>query len=340
MSANNFLHKSIADLCVRISKDRLLVQGAGGNISWKNGNVLWVKSSGSWLADANTINIFVPVNLDLIRLAISNGDFFTTPQIIGNSSLRPSVETLLHALMPHKVVVHLHAVEILAYLVRPDPVSHFKRLIDHDINWCFIDYKKPGAELAEVVSKSLLKQQNPDILLLRNHGLVIGGDRIADVEIILQRLSRCLKNRIDPLMLNEGVAESARPLKLQDYVQCTDYELNQLATNNYLASRLKGEWALYPDHVVFLGDKAFILDHTNSVDTLNALEKKPAFVFDIGNYVYENKAVTAAQKAQLRCYYDLLIRQPSTVKLVSLSPNAIAELINWEAEHYRKKLSE
>ena len=59
MSANNFLHKSIADLCVRISKDRLLVQGAGGNISWKNGNVLWVKSSGSWLADANTINIFV-----------------------------------------------------------------------------------------------------------------------------------------------------------------------------------------------------------------------------------------------------------------------------------------
>jgi rhamnose utilization protein RhaD (predicted bifunctional aldolase and dehydrogenase) len=340
MSSNDFLHKSIADFCVRVGKDRMLVQGAGGNVSWKSGNILWVKSSGTWLSDANAKNIFVPVNLDLIRLEISNKNFFTVPQVIDKSSLRPSVETLLHALMPHKVVVHLHAVDILAHLVRPDPVSELKRLIDHDINWCFIDYHKPGAELAEAVSKILFKQQNPDLLLLGNHGLVIGGDNIPDIEIILQKLLTNLKNRIDPLMLNGRDTESPRLLQLQDYGRCSDYELNQLATNNYLASRLKNEWALCPDHVVFLGNKAFILDHTNSVDALNALEKKPAFVFDIGNYVYENKSVSAAQKAQLGCYYDLLIRQPLAIKLVSLSPNAITELVNWEAEHYRKKLSE
>jgi len=38
-----------------------LIQGAGGNTSLKNDEILWVKASGCWLRDAGRKNIFVPV---------------------------------------------------------------------------------------------------------------------------------------------------------------------------------------------------------------------------------------------------------------------------------------
>ena len=45
----------------------MLVQGAGGNTSYKNGNKMWIKASGKWLANATHENIFVLVDLDRIR---------------------------------------------------------------------------------------------------------------------------------------------------------------------------------------------------------------------------------------------------------------------------------
>src|SRR5450830_1321794 len=107
--------------CARIGNDPLLVQGAGGNFSWKDDGLLWVKASGTWLAQAMENDIFVPVDLTHLRLEIGRGNFSVTPNVIGPSNLKPSIETLLHALMPHKVVAHLHAIEILAYLVRENP---------------------------------------------------------------------------------------------------------------------------------------------------------------------------------------------------------------------------
>ena len=60
----------INNFCSNLGKDSLLIQGAGGNISWKDGNKLWIKASGTWLADANIMDIFVPVDLSHLRLEI------------------------------------------------------------------------------------------------------------------------------------------------------------------------------------------------------------------------------------------------------------------------------
>jgi rhamnose utilization protein RhaD (predicted bifunctional aldolase and dehydrogenase) len=53
MSVNNDLFRaSISAYCAEIGRDPLLVQGAGGNVSWKANDTLWIKASGTWLADA------------------------------------------------------------------------------------------------------------------------------------------------------------------------------------------------------------------------------------------------------------------------------------------------
>jgi rhamnose utilization protein RhaD (predicted bifunctional aldolase and dehydrogenase) len=328
--------EQVRAFCDRIGKDPLLVQGAGGNVSWKDGDVLWVKASGTWLSDAIGKDIFVPVELAHLRQAIANQDFQVIPKVVGNSKLRPSIETLLHALMPHNVVVHLHAVEILAHLVRADPEAEFKKLIGGAIKWTCVDYFKPGAELAASVAENLLKYSDADVVFLCNHGVVIGGASITHIEIILQKLVLLLKNTITPVLRNSSTNESATLVQSQYYL-CSDQELNQLATNNYLSARLEHEWVLYPDHAVFLGSQAAILGHSITLEKLhNMTDNKPAFVFDMGKGIYESKTATFAQKAQLRCYYDVLIRQPVNKKLVSLSPSSIIELLDWDAEKYRK----
>ena len=78
---SNTLKASVIEYCSTIGADPLLVQGAGGNVSWKEEDTLWVKASGTWLAEAAGKDIFVPVDLPHLRAAIASGDFSVTPRL-------------------------------------------------------------------------------------------------------------------------------------------------------------------------------------------------------------------------------------------------------------------
>ena len=330
--------KQVKEFYAVIGKDSMLVQGAGGNVSWKDDEVLWVKASGTWLKDALAKDIFVPIELLHLRKEIAKKNFQVIPKVIGNSILRPSIETLLHALMPQKVVVHLHAIEILAHLVRTNPVARLDKLIGNNIKWSIVDYFKPGAELAEAVAKNLSQNFDVDVIFLRNHGVVIGGESIGDIDIILQKLIVFLKNKITHLTNNIKPIDQASLIQLSGYKVSQDEEISQLATYKSLSARLKSEWVLYPDHAVFLGSFAPILGESIDYEDINSTSNKlPAFIFDLGVCVYEKETITTAEKDQLRCYYDVLIRQIDNDGLVSLPPDSIMELLDWDAEKYRQR---
>ena len=114
------LRHEVEAYCARIGSDPMMVQGAGGNVSWKDGDVLWVKASGTWLKDALKQDIFVPVDLRSLNVGFENNNFSVQPQVVGQTSLRPSIETLLHGLMPHPMVVHLHALLNLDLIAEED----------------------------------------------------------------------------------------------------------------------------------------------------------------------------------------------------------------------------
>ena len=335
---NSCIAKKMKEFCTRIGADPLLVQGAGGNVSWKEGDVLWVKASGTWLAEAELREIFVPVNLPHLQMAIAKKDFSVAPKVTGDSSLRPSIETLLHALMPHKVVVHLHAVEILAHLVRVNAKEKINKLVNNEIKSIFVNYFKPGADLAKGVSDQLIKNQHADVVFLGNHGVVIGGEDVEKIASTLRMLITILQIKV-PHTMNESRDPTFEPEFLaRGYIPCGDKEINQLATKNSLASRLYEKWALYPDHVVFLGADASILDRSfDSSDLDSVVTTRPPFIFSIGNCVFESQQVTLAQKVQLRCYYDVISRQSNFKDLTTLNKGQIFEILNWDAEKYRQK---
>lgn len=339
ISANQ-LKTPITQYCSEIGKDPLLVQGAGGNVSWKDKNVLWIKASGMWMSEALVKDIFVPVCLVQLRDALNRNDFAVVPKVLQGSILRPSIETLLHALMPHNVVLHLHAVEVLAYLVRDNWQDEFHSKFGNLISWTSVDYKKPGIELAAAVVLALKATGNVNVMFLQNHGLVIGGKDIEEVDNLLKIIIDEIKILPDPYFSDNS---QLKPISLNEqilYYPVSDKDIHRLAIDEVFFNNLECNWALYPDHVVFLGAKPYKYDNTEVLmNELQNYNEKPDLVFIKGMGVFVRPDFNSTQNAQLSCYYNILIRQNKKNTMKVLAPWQINELLNLNAEQHRIELA-
>lgn len=324
------MREAVTALCQSLARDPLLVQGAAGNVSWKDGDTLWVKASGSCLADAGREELFVAVDLAALRQAVAAAHFDSTPPVLNHSALRPSIETWLHAMLPHPVVLHLHAVQALAHLVCADAPRRLAARMPADLPYVLLDYAKPGAALAQSLAQALPHSPDTAVVLMRNHGVLLGADSVQAMAALLTRLTRAL----DP----GAPAPAPEPALQAPTWDCGGVRLNliadpgiqQLALDAQLYKRLSGDWALYPEQVVFLGAQAVCLDAMHS---LPAQLDQAVFVRAQG--VYAPAQFGAAKLAQLRCYYDVLARVDPDTALQVLSPAQVHELIDWDAERYR-----
>lgn len=332
------LARSVRSYCARLGADPLLVQGAGGNVSWKEGDVLWVKASGTWLAEAERADVFVPVDMGALRKRAAEGDFAAVPRVLGEARLRPSIETSLHALMPWRVVVHVHAIEVLARLVRREAREDIERCLGPAGVEGFVPYRKPGVELARAVAGVLTAAPDCRVLCLMNHGIVVGGDDVADVDARLRSvLGACATPPLVSAATAHGAAWHVPPGRA--YVRCTEPGIDLLAIDPGWLCRVRSDWALYPDHVVFLGAAAVVCAEEALPLQAGSGEDAPPFVFVVGKGVLQRSDVTPAQVAQLRCYYEVIRRQADGLPLASLCGAEIDELMNWDSEKYRQALS-
>ncbi|MFT6642228.1 MAG: rhamnose utilization protein RhaD (predicted bifunctional aldolase and dehydrogenase) [Flavobacteriaceae bacterium] len=336
MIPEKFIKESVVNYCDVIGVNPLLVQGAGGNVSWKDGGTLWIKASGAWLSDATQNDIFVPVDLVHLQKSVLSGNFSVLPKLRAESNLRPSIETLLHALMPHPVVIHLHAIEVLAHLVRHGVELTLSSVLGTKVRWTNVGYFKPGEELASAVWTALLTTPDADVVFLQSHGIVIGGEDIDAVNGILRTLTDAFKTVQRPIL---SMPQPASDIYLDDgksYVPVRDLSVHQLAIDMVLFNRLASDWALYPDHVVFLGPKARMFECIGDFKktcqkAINCPEL--AFVRGVGVFVLPDFSI--GKYSQLCCYYDVLSRQVEGTMLSSLGEDQIADLLDWDAEKYR-----
>ena len=336
------IEKHVKEFCAQIGADPLLVQGAGGNVSWKDGGTLWVKASGTWLAEAESKEIFVPVSLSMLKNAMDHGDYAFSPYSLDVLTLRPSIETMLHALMPQKFVVHLHMVNPVAWLVRSENDAEIAAALGNDCSWLLVDYHKPGAELAKAVHSQVLSNSSVQLFLLKSHGVLVGADSIEEVEKLLDKLSKNLNitpRLIDAVAMQE-LENLQKLLKGSGYELCRDEYLNRLICDSTLYQRLKDSWAICPDHVVFLGAIAVCVDDPRELpEYLKTLDFETPFIFLKGHGVLQMLGVTAAKLAQLMFYFDVALRQPIGYRMACLKPDEISSLLNWDAEKYRQSIN-
>ena len=179
---------SLRELSALVGSDLLLTQASTGNSSIKLENILWIKASGKWMADAIHEDIFIRLDLAEVKECIKQK---ADPAEL---DVRASIETAMHAVMPHRVVLHIHSVDTIAWAVRQDAPVQLKCRLD-GLLWQWISYVPSGLPLAREIEKALSACPDTNVLILGNHGLVIGGDDCGAVEELLsqvqQRLALC-----------------------------------------------------------------------------------------------------------------------------------------------------
>lgn len=329
------------DYSASLGSDPKLVQGAGGNVSWKDGDTLWIKASGTWLSQACDKEIFVPLLWSAAKKQAENGTGDYVSCVIGESTLRPSIETALHALLPQPVVVHCHAIDVIAHSVMQCGKDNLDNLL-RGINWAWVDYVKPGPDLATAVASKL---QNaavpPDVIVLANHGLVVAGAGVEVVDALLKAVLQRTAIKVDEEILKPVDAETASEWKQAGYEVSCNALVQQLAMREDLLQHARRNWVLYPDHAVFLGDAAVVFESNITPQAFVAeYAKPPVCVIVPGVDVMISDLANNGQRAMIQCYADVVHRLAGKTEIVGLNREQIAELLQWDAEKYRQQLNE
>lgn len=184
-----------ADLAVRTYTTRLLgsdpklVLHGGGNTSVKtvmkdalgdDVEVICVKGSG-W--DMGSIE---PQGLPAVRLEplrrlralskLSDEDMvnFQRINLLDSTSPNPSVETLLHAFLPHKFIDHTHSTAVLALTDQPDGETVVREVYGGRV--AYVPYTIPGFALAKSVADVFDKNPKVEGLVLLQHGIFTVGE--------------------------------------------------------------------------------------------------------------------------------------------------------------------
>jgi len=337
--------ESLLVLSETIGRDPTLVQAAGGNTSLKSGDVLWIKASGTWLMNARSRPIMVPVQLDRLLEAVRRQDpaadqphAFTIGEE-NRAGLRPSIETAVHAVLPQRVVVHVHCVSTIAWACLRDAEARLSQtLVGFD--WAFIPYVRPGLPLAHAILDRV--RATTDVLVLGNHGLVVAADTVEDATRLLTAVTERLGRPARPA----PPADTDTLLRLADG---TGYRLPQdracHATALDPASlRAAACGSLYPDHVIFLGPGCPSLTAGETVsDALARLaasgRPRPALLLVPGRGSLMREDANAGAEALARCLADVTARLEPGEDVATLSPADEWTLLNWDAEQYRQSLN-
>lgn len=136
-----------------LGQSKELVLHGGGNTSVKIDNILYVKGSG-WNLDTIEKAGFSPVDLSVL-LEMATRKTLSDTQMVAEqraamqdqSYPNPSIEAILHAIIPYDYVDHTHADAVVTLTNIPNAKALVHELYGEDM--LIIDYVMPGFELAK-----------------------------------------------------------------------------------------------------------------------------------------------------------------------------------------------
>jgi len=364
----------VLDQLVRFSNfygsNEELVLAGGGNTSAKDGDVMYIKGSGTRLADITaegfvrmsrekTAEIFTKVYPaeDKEREALSLADLMAA-KLPGQESKRPSVETTLHSLFPHTFVLHLHPSLINGITCAKNGRAVAEELFGDSVLW--IEPTKPGYTLAkhcyEMLCEYKEKQgRDADILLLANHGIFIADNTTEGLDEKLFSVMSKIRARIE-VEADFEIGEFNGDMAQEMFNEISDaYGEDSVITyepSTVALSFCESEDAfkkIYlpfnPDQIVyckpypvFVEEKGQVAEKVAEYKNANGFLPKIIFVKGCGMYAVdysEKGSETAAalfnDAMKIACYAENFGgAMPQSEELTDF-------IVNWEAESYRSK---
>ncbi len=285
-----------------------------------------------------------------------------------NKSMRPSIEVSMHALLGN-LVLHTHPVIAAAFLCIEDSRLLLDSIFHGKIEFLYVPYAKPGMELAILLMESLktIEKESlarPAVIFLENHGLVIHGNVAEEVITIHENVLNILRSynegelqvpdfelfdpepKIAPNILN--AIKAAIPEL--SYLTCI-HAINSTENRTKSIVGYSGNGLLFPDAAVYCGAGSIELSVENR-DSIKTVEgevsqyreawcQPPRILKADDFFICAGKNRSDAQAvAEVWWAHEATALFAGRIGSLRYLPLwRIHELLNWEAEIYRKKLS-
>lgn len=367
----------LAEMSNRYGADERYVLAGGGNTSYKENGVLYVKGSGTALStikpddfvamDMNKLDAMLhkayPADDDA-REAAALADMMNA-RLPGEEHKRPSVEAILHAIFPQKYVLHVHPPLVNGLSCAQGGDKACADLFGGDVVW--VPLTKPGYVLAATCRKLFDARQNQtgkpvDLVILQNHGIFAAADTVAEIDALMRKVDNTLAAQVketpdfSPADCDtDTVCETAPALRML-YKNALDSEtavavyFNNKTLAKFAAS--ESEMAVFmkpftPDHIVYCKAKPLFLekdcDYKAAFDAFvkeNGYAPKIAGVKGLGFFALgKTKKEAEIARTLFLDAVKIAVYTRSFGGALSLPDEFTAFILNWEFENYRQKVA-
>ncbi len=347
-----------------------LVLAGGGNTSAKDGDIMYIKGSGTRLATI-TEDGFVKMSRSKIaeiftkkypdsdkeREALSLADLMEA-KLPGQEDKRPSVETTLHSLFPQRFVLHLHPAMVNAISCAVDGEAWTKKLFGDSVLW--VAPCKPGYILAKICYDTLKAYKestgkDSEMLMLANHGIFIADDTVEGLEEKLYSVMSKIRAEISAeadLSVGEFDGEKAQKTfnAMADFFGADSFityepsaESLKYAENEDSFKKIHEPFN--PDQIVYckpyplyLSDVDELEEKVSSYKNANGFLPKVIFVKGCGLYGVDYSEKGSETAVQLFNDAMKIASYAADFGGASPLPQDLTDfIVNWEAESYRSK---
>jgi NAD(P)-dependent dehydrogenase (short-subunit alcohol dehydrogenase family)/rhamnose utilization protein RhaD (predicted bifunctional aldolase and dehydrogenase) len=262
------------------------VIAGGGNTSVKDRDRMAIKASGSALRTIAEPD-FVELSRPQVR-AILGRTYAAEPlrreaeikadlmksRTLPDAGGRPSVEASLHEMLEWKFVVHTHPAVVNGLTCAARAEQAARELFGDTALW--VPYTDPGYLLAKLMEEKLAayraaRRGEPHIVLMQNHGLVVGADTAAEIHAVTNEVMKKITARLgQPFPAGErpvadaaaGVIPALRLMLSEPGAPKIAAVRNSALAEHFLVPENRGsvELPFMPDNIVYCKSAPLVLD--------------------------------------------------------------------------------
>ena len=322
------------------------LQGAGGNISEKiDGEVMVIKSSGVEIKEMNQKHGYslvrhqkISVEFSKLPIEISKEQDERTVSYINNQiinlpnykSLRPSIETGFHSILK-KYVIHTHSVYSNILTCSKSFEELTKKLFKND-SFINVQYFPPGT----ILTRNILKEYNnffqlnkkyPEIIFLKNHGIIVHSETPEQAIEIHEDVTKKLCDFFN-LKTSDFPKVSLRKKTASNFESSNSFLLKYFKNKKYINQEYFNQ-TLFPDQTVYFKDNiSFEINKSKKV-----IIQKDKIIYNT-NFKESN---TIEETLIAYVFIRMNIEQ-ANLKCSFISQKEMNYIHDLESEKYRKKM--
>ena len=356
----------------KYGSDEAYVLAGGGNTSFKDAGTMYVKGSGTSLADIKPEQF---VRMDINKLTAMLDKTYSADddkreaealadmndaRLPGEEAKRPSVEAILHALFPYKFVLHVHPALVNGLTCGNDGKKACGEIFGSDVVW--IELTKPGYILAVVCYKAFKEKQAetgefPKIAILQNHGIFVAADTVEEIDAVMSDVFNKLNAKVakqpdlSPAGFNGDMAREIIPALRMLYSQegkasavfCANKMALEFVSDEKKFSHVVKPFS--PDHIVYCKDEPLFMDAGADIKkTFDAYCARKGYAPKIAAVKGLGFIALGASKKEAETAKDLFLNAMKIAHYaenfggpLSLPDKFTDFILNWEIEGYRSK---